>query len=106
MVQEMSRQWYAEACSLCTCVMHHNPSLPIVHFAIQQSIGNHPVSYNARRMDEAQPRLLGLLRDLCTDQISCLPATAHRGTTQGVTSCLHQGILLIMPPHCGAHSVA
>src|SRR6266705_3611817 len=70
--------------------MHHHPPLPLVHFAIQQSIGHHPVSYNARRMDEAQPRWLGLPRDLGTDQVSCLPATAHRGTTQGFPSRVHQ----------------
>ena len=72
--------------------MHHHPPLSLVHFAIHQSIGHHPVSYNARRMDEAQPRWLGLLRELCTDQISCLPATEHRGTTQGFPSRVHHGI--------------
>src|SRR5207245_389119 len=75
----------------------------LVHFAIHQSIGHHPVSYNARRMDEAQPRWLGLPRDLGTDQVSCLPATAHRGTTQGFPSRVHHGILSSSHPGYGAH---
>src|SRR2546425_9701298 len=93
----------ASACSLCICVMHHHPPLPFVHFAIHQSIGHHPVSYNARRMDEAQPRWLGLPRELGTDQISCLPATAQRGTTQGFPSRGHHGILSFSHPGYGAH---
>src|SRR5438445_1976134 len=86
--------------------MHHHPPLSFVHFAIHYSIGHHSVSYNARRMDEAQPRWLGLPRDLGTDQVSCLPATAHRGTTQGFPSRVHHGILSSSHPGYGAHSVA